>query len=173
LVSIINNTFGITAVPDEYNTDFIYFEEGFSFDNSGVNDLDVIMKVCDAVGRDNVLIKLHPRNRVNRFESKGIKTNSAVGIPWEVIHLNRCFEDKVFVAISCGSVLSSKILYAEHVKTILLYKCTNKNPPLVNEEYEKYISLLAQKYGADIIVPDTMDEAIALLKQIKDTKMKA
>lgn len=169
IIQHINNTFGITDVPDEYKSvKYIFFEEQFSFDNSGVEDYELISKICEAVGKENILVKMHPRNRKNRFLNDEIKTNKTIGIPWEVIHLNRSFENKVFVAISCGSILSSKILFSESVKSILLYKCVNKCPPLVNEKYEIYIKKLCDLYGTELIVPENMEQAIEILKTMEE-----
>lgn len=165
LTDLINRCFGVLQIEDVYNKKFLFFEESFFINNDGIKDMDVIRSVVEAVGKENILIKLHPRNRINRFSKYEIDTNTTVGIPWEVIHLNKNFESKIFIAISCGSVLASKILYGEHIKTYLLYKCVNKQPPLVNDKYEEYLEKMQEKYGKDIIVPNNLEDAIILLKQ--------
>lgn len=55
---------------------------------AGVNDVELIEALADKVGKQNMMVKIHPRNPVNRFEKLGYKTNHNTAIPWEVIVMN-------------------------------------------------------------------------------------
>ncbi len=165
LKAILNRCFLAGNITEEYRKKYIFFEESFFINGDGIHDEEVIDAIGEAVGKENLLVKLHPRNPTNRFAGRGITVNRTVGIPWEVVHLNGNFEKNIFIAISCGSVIAGKILYGDPVKTFLLYRCVNKRPPLVDDKYECYIEKIIKKYGDDFIVPESLEEAVMLLKQ--------
>lgn len=43
-------------------------------------------------------------------------------IPWEVLMLNNQYKDNVFIIVTSGAVIISKLSYNNKTKIILLYK---------------------------------------------------
>lgn len=169
LVNKLNITFGIDKLDNDYNYKYIFFEESFFCDGQPVDDFDLIMSIVNIVGRENIIIKLHPRNSIDRFAKYGIKTNKAKGVPWEVIQLNNDFSNTIFLTISSGSVLSSRILFKSNNKTFLLFNCLKKRPKLVNSKYIKYINNITQKYGRHgLYVPSDIDNFKLELSKITE-----
>lgn len=168
LLEILNNVFDYKKVKeqDEYNKKYIFFEECFFCDNIGVDDFDLIMQIADIVGRENLLVKLHPRNKIDRFSKYGISTNKTIGIPWEVIQMNREFSDKIFLTISSGSVLASKLYFGDNIKTYLLFNCTEKMSNMVGQEYFEYLRRIQEKFGInDFCIPNNKTEFLNTLKK--------
>lgn len=145
---------------------YVFFEESFLCDNKGVEDLDLIKNIVDIVNKDNIIIKLHPRNGVNRFKELGVDTIQNIGIPWEIMQMNEDFSDKIFLTISSGSVLASKLYFHENIKTYLLYNCTQKLSPAVTDNYKKYIDKLNEKSNSNkIIIPRNQKDFLKDLKE--------
>ncbi len=155
---ILNKMFDYTK-SDEYDRKYIFFEESYNVDGKEMDDLELVLNIADKVGRENMMVKLHPRSKVDRFAEYGIKTNKTVGIPWEVIIMNNDFSDKVFMTIASGSVLSPRILFGENVATYMLFNCTKVKSSIVTDSFYKYLELFKKKYGASgFYIPDNFEE---------------
>ena len=141
LKDILNNVFNYTS-KKFCEEKYIIFEETFFADNENINDIELFEKIADVVGKENILIKLHPRNPYDRFSEKGFKTNSDIGTPWELIQLNNDFNDKVLLTIASGSILASSLYFKDDINSIFLYKCTNNIPQKVNDAFIDYLENL-------------------------------
>lgn len=158
LKNVLNTLFDYGS-SDEYDRKYIFFEESFNVDGKEMDDLELVLKIAEKVGRENLMVKLHPRSRVDRFAEYGIKTNKAVGVPWEVIIMNNNFSDKVFLTISSGSVLSPRILFGENVPTYMLYNCTKVKSHLVTDSFYQFLELFKKKYGnSGFYIPENIGE---------------
>ncbi len=170
-LELINKIFDYNCLEDKYNQKYIFFEESFFCDGKDIDDLTLILKIADIVGKENILVKLHPRNKVDRFSKYGIVTNKTIGIPWEVIQMNNNFSDKVFLTISSGSVLASRLYFGDTIKTFLLYNCTNNMSDMVTEKYLKYLKKVEEKFGLDnFVIPHNEEEFLKILGEINGTK---
>lgn len=149
-----------------YDKKYIFFEESYMADNIKIYDEELILKIAEKVGHDNLMIKMHPRNHTDRFSKYGIKTIGQSGIPWEVIIMNHDFSDKVFLTIASGSVLSPRIIFGDNVPTFMLYNCTSIKPPMLQKKgFKDYMEKFKQNYGTSgFYVPDNFDEFLAMLK---------
>ena len=172
LVKTLNTIFNYNPSENEYKQKYIFFEESFFCDNNGIEDMDLILKIAEIVGKENLLVKLHPRNRVDRFKQYGIKTNKTIGIPWEVIQMNNDFSDKVFLTISSGSVLASKLYFGDNIKTYLLFNCTEKMSDMVTKETFEYLKKINDKFDIkDFIIPKNKKDFFEILtRQVKGGK---
>lgn len=155
---ILNKIFDYSC-SDEYDRKYIFFEESYNVDGKAMDDLELVLKIADKVGRDNIMVKLHPRSRVDRFEKHGIKTNKTVGMPWEVVIMNNNFANKVFLTIASGSVLSPRILFGETIPTYMLFNCTETKSSFINDNFCKYLELFKNKYGKlGVYIPNSFEE---------------
>ena len=167
---VLNSVFDYKN-SDTYDRKYIFFEESYNVDGKNMDDLELVLKIADKVGKENLMVKLHPRSRIDRFSEYGIKTNNAVGIPWEVIILNNDFSDKVFLTISSGSVLSPRILFGENVQTYMLFNCTKNKSDIVKGRFFDYIELFKKKFGkSGFYIPENCDEFLKWLKVENDKK---
>ena len=166
LKDALNKIFNYKSQPIKQK--YIFFEESFFCDNKGIEDFTLIKDIINIVGKENIIIKLHPRNKVNRFSDIGVSTLKNIGIPWEVMQMNEDYSSKTFITISSGSILASKLYFHENVKTYLLYNCTEQKSDVLNDNYYKYLNKIKKTIGFnDIIIPDSKDEFIELLKKEK------
>lgn len=157
-----------TGIEEEYDKKFLYFEECFFWTSGNCNDIEIIDHIAEIVGQNNMAIKLHPRNEINRFETQGYKTNSTPGIPWELIAINLPDNDEmVFLSFSSGAVLNYKFLTNKNFKTILLYKCIGDRYYHVDDSVKKWFEKFEQYYGNSIFIPNTQEELDNLLISLK------
>ena len=153
-----------------YYQKYIFFEESYFSDNVEVDDINLVLKIIEVVGKEKLMVKLHPRTPFDRFSKLGVKTIGATGIPWEVIIMNQNFTDKIFLTIASGSVLSPRIIFGEKVPTFMLYNFTNGlSPMLKNKNFNKFIELFKSKYGTDgFYIPNNFDQFLDTLRKYDD-----
>ena len=68
--NFIETAFGDISKCD-LDAKYIFFEE--NIEDPSIDDFTLIMKIAEKVGKDNIVVKLHPRRNVDRFSEKGIK----------------------------------------------------------------------------------------------------
>lgn len=108
---------------DRYDRPFIFFEESYYADGININDVELVKKIASIVGKDNILIKIHPRNSVNRFEALGYHTNKDTSVPWELIAICEDLADTVLITISSGSAVTSYFTAkCKAKKSLMLYR---------------------------------------------------
>ena len=71
------------------------------------------------VGRDNIIVKRHPRDDSELF---GLKVYENSGIPFEILCMENDIENKILVAYASTGVTTPKILFDKEPYTIMLYK---------------------------------------------------
>lgn len=104
----INSIFDYEKCNDIYDLPIIFFEESYYADGSEmIDDVGIIERLAESIGRDNIMVKLHPRNPINRFKRLGYKTNKNTEIPWELIVLNQEISKSILISISSSAVLSA------------------------------------------------------------------
>lgn len=143
----INSIFDYEKMVDVYDKKYIFMEENFYAEGEQVNDVALLEKIATIVGKENIMVKIHPRNPVNRFKQLGYKTNENTSIPWEVIVLNQNMEDKVLLTVASTSVINPIRLFGQNTKVYSLYKCLDKIPTiLAGDLWEITKSMFAKYY---------------------------
>lgn len=161
--AILNTLFDYSS-PDSYNPKYVFFEESYFTDGKEMGDLDLVMKIANKVGKENLMVKLHPRTKKDRFSDLGIKTNKTVGIPWEVIIMNNDFSDKVFLTIASGSVLSPRIIFGDKSPTYMLFNCTRNKPPIITDDFFRYLTKFKDKFGSEgFYIPENCNDFFKML----------
>lgn len=133
IIKELNEIFSYSDSKSEYNFKYIFFEESYFTDGYYVNDIDIVNQIAKIVGKDNILIKIHPRSSINRFEKFGYHTNNIISIPWEIIALNLKLEDKVLITIASGSVLNPVIIMGMNLNVIMLFRYNELKVQLLGE----------------------------------------
>lgn len=156
--SIINTIFDYENSTDRYEEKYIYFEESFYADTKYMEDVELVNKISELVGKENILIKIHPRNPVNRFKELGYKTNNDLSIPWEVILMNNDFSDKVLITIGSQTIITPCILFNMHIKSYSMYNCIENKPKVLDGPLFDVLMTLYNKYSDDITLCESIDE---------------
>lgn len=160
-LQILNQIFGYTSGKDAYSQKYIFFEEAYESDGRVVNDIEIVEVIASIVGKENLLIKQHPRSLKNRFGELGFHTNTKCNIPWEVIALNTCLEEKVVITIASAAAITPYLLLGMEMRAVVLYKLF-PDAPLKRNVLEVFETVCEE--CPNIGVPDTREELRAILQ---------
>lgn len=154
----LNFIFNYENLKDDYDKKVIFFEESFFAEDINIGDIEIVDEIAKIIGKENIIIKIHPRNKINRFKEQGFCTNINTSIPWEVIALNSNLEKTTLITISSSAVLTPRMILNQQIKTILLYKATEKKSPYIDESCEKYLKRLKKLKGDNLYICDRIEE---------------
>lgn len=96
---------------------FIYLDtarNGFIKDEDVYN---VLRYIVDCVGKDNLLIKPHPRNDLKFYERLGVELFDK-DVPWEVFCLNNDISDKVIICEITSAAVMPYLLFDYQYRVI-------------------------------------------------------
>jgi hypothetical protein len=152
---ILNNVFEYKPQPDFSKVQYIFFDQSFSIDqNKNINEYSII-KTLDLELNENILIKLHPRDSLDKYsEYEGLVVNNC-NFPWELIYLNENLKGKVFITLNSSAVFTPKILFGENHKIVLLKNYFNYNDKELDGFINKYEDLCTEK---TVFQPDSLIE---------------
>lgn len=158
---LCNQAFAYDKSTDVYDKKYIFLEESFFAEGVQIDDLEVIEKLAERVGRDKIMVKIHPRNPHNRFLELGYKTNQDTSIPWELIIMNVDMSDKVLITISSSSILNPILILGQGVKAYSIYECVDHehcHSRLLSGEMWEIAHKLFVKYSDMIKICHSVDE---------------
>jgi len=119
----------------------IFFEGCFHGDGLLTDEYDLLMKIIDRVGVDNVIVKRHPRNKIDRYSDKGIKIFPDVNVPWEIMLLSLSLEGKLLISVASFTCLSPRTIYQLNYRAMLLNNLKRGSVYFLREpSYIKFIS---------------------------------
>ncbi len=160
-INMLNVIFGYNSMNDIYDKKIVFFEESYYADGNDIGDVEIVNYIASVVGKENIFIKIHPRNPINRFAELGYKTNRNTVIPWEITAMNEDFSDKTLITIASGSSITSYFMSSNEAgKSILLYDMEGIDKSKLTPTIDVF-DAICKKVGY-FIYPKTKDE----LKQI-------
>lgn len=154
--NLLLDIFNADITKLSYKQKFIYFSSVADVEcTSPANELDVVCKIADIVGHANLIVKVHPRDNVERFKSKNLIVDKNSNIPWEVINLNYDFSNNIFIAALSGSVFLVNLITDNPTKTLLVYNLCNLKNNEVADTMLKGVNELLQSGCAEQILKNT------------------
>lgn len=159
--------------PIRIDEPIIFFEDCHVNDGHWTNDIELLEHIALIVGKQNIIVKRHPRGLVDRFTPHGFKVMPRSDVPWELIQMKMNTSDKLFVSLISGSPISCIHLLEEKPRALLLHRLMKADayvhkyalPP----NYENYLELIMDEH---ILVPCSPDELGKELKQFMLTLKK-
>lgn len=146
-ISEIKNIFDIKKNNNSYVEKYIFFTSVYDFEGGKpIGEYNLVNKIADIVGKDNILIKQHPRDTRNIYKDNGFNVDINSAIPWEAIQLSCDFKDKVFLTVNSSSVLVASTMASLQVSTYYLYKLCNYS---LNESCKKSVRNIEQLLDND------------------------
>lgn len=126
---VLAQIFGINKKDLSYSEKYIFFSGVGDFEGGKpIGEIDIANIIASIVGKDNILIKKHPRDKRDIFERNGFHVDDKSNVPWETIVLNYNFKNHIFLSVTSGSVMFGSIVLKQGPKTFYLYKiCKNKD----------------------------------------------
>ena len=139
LLETVNLIFDYHPERDSYSQKYIFFASSSDIDGNPVGETELVLRIADIVGKENLLVKMHPRDGRKVYEEHGIAVSRNSAIPWEVIQLNHDFSDHVFLTLSSGSVLNASSMLQDHIPTYFLFPCVRGRNEAFDRGYAKEI----------------------------------
>lgn len=157
----LNRVFGIQNTADDYRKKFIFFESGLhGWENKKCFDL--VETIGRYVGKDNLLIKMHPRNQGDDFIQKlGYEINTNYEVPWELIALNIDIHDKVLISDFSSCVATANFLFEKNYSAIVL--CDLLKTSKIDDELVDYLKKYIYTNNNIYFIPRDKDELISRL----------
>lgn len=115
----LTDIYGGLKLPDER---IIFIAQCFYFQGLPSNEIELINIISDLVGRDNIIVKTHPRATEDNFSYRGFKVMEQTTIPWEVYSMLDGLKNKICVSIFSTSLLLPYCLYRNISPTFALSK---------------------------------------------------
>lgn len=117
----LNTVFDYDPSANSFPQKYIYFATSSDIDGNPVGETELIIKISELVGKDNLLVKVHPRDGRDVFERAGLTVSRNSALPWEVIQLNYDFTKHVFISLSSGSTLNITAMKNENIPVFMLF----------------------------------------------------
>ncbi|MES9695727.1 polysialyltransferase family glycosyltransferase, partial [Bacillus toyonensis] len=166
LNQVLNSVFNYKEQGIVNNYQMLYFDQTFSTDNVGdVREEDLLVGVLNIVEKSRMLIKLHPRDRMDKYRILGVSEEKVYQstYPWELIYLNELPLKSVLISINSTAVLTPHLIFNKNHTMILLYKIAG----IQSEEIEKFIAVLRENNAnLSIFIPKNFEEMREILKGI-------
>ncbi len=107
----------------EYNYKYIYFTSVYDFEGGKpINEFSVVQRVAELVGKENLLVKMHPRDNRKVYLQNEFHVAQSSVVPWEAIIFKEKFTNQVLLTTNSGSVLSTCLLTDDFPKTYFMHK---------------------------------------------------
>ncbi|MFW2488473.1 polysialyltransferase family glycosyltransferase [Clostridium chromiireducens] len=141
MINELNFLFDYKSMIDTYDTPIIFFEESYRTEGININDVQIVEMIATWVGKESIMIKIHPRNKDNIYKSLGYKTNINTEIPWELIFMNDGkMKEKLLISVASGSIATPYTMLGEGVKSIALLNMEQINPTDFLPAYYEYLN---------------------------------
>lgn len=130
-----------------------------------INDISIVNRIAKVVGKENILVKLHPRSKTDRFKKMGYETNNNTLIPWEVLYMNHNFDNTLFISTASSSIVHPVILFGEKIKAVFVFKLVHAVLPAELQSHQKFIEdVIQKKYKGCFWIPSSLDKLNRIIK---------
>ena len=170
LVELYKKVFGTYTLPEQK---YIFLEEAFVKDGILSTDVELVDELASIVGKDNICVKIHPRNQVNRYAFRGYQTFPSTTVPWEIVLLTNDLKDKVLVTVSSASSITAKQVLNKPMSAIqLMDLCSiGKAPHVKQKGFRKYLNRLYEVMNREqkcLYKPETQKEWIGIINYLEN-----
>jgi len=105
---------------------YIFMASSLEFDGFGTGETDLIIRIAEIVGKENLIVKLHPRDNRGVIEKAGIRVMESSNVCWEAIQLTNDFSENVFLTVASASIVNAILFSEQEVKAYYLFPLIKK-----------------------------------------------
>ncbi len=124
-VRILNHVFSYKPEEESFPWKFIYLASSMDYDGAGIGEYNLVCRLAECVGKENILVKMHPRDTSMEYEEAGFAVSRNSAIPWELILLNNDFTGHVFASLSSSSMITGPAMLGSDIESYFLYPLVN------------------------------------------------
>lgn len=159
LRAAVNRVFGYQkTVLDGGPGKVVILEQAFDKKEDQEKQNKWIRKLEKTFGRENIIIKLHPRSEVSKYGDG--YTYCETSIPLEILIMNESVSHHLFVSVSSSAVLNFRLMFQIEPDTIVLNRIERKVPS-PSDPLFRYVAEHAAK--GNFWIPESEKELDQLL----------
>ena len=166
--TVLNNIMGYKEeFKDKLNYKYIFMDQAFGVSDILNEGIDIFEKIISQVGKENSVVKLHPRTEANIYRE--ICKAVSIKAPYEIIAFNSDVNDKVLISIFSSACLNPKIIFNQEPYVILLFKIIDISIfSHINETSFDIAYKVKKNYKNPnkFFIPETVEELQEILKKI-------
>ena len=156
---------------DIINEKYIYFDNAFSKDGIITNDNVILDDVSSIIGKNDLIIKVHPRNDASVYEGAGYKICNKNYIPWEVYFFHpEMLNNKILIGVVSTAILSPFLYFDSNQKVISLIRMLDLSE--MNEGFKHLVIFVYESImmnNKDVFcTPIDSSELVTALKEIQN-----
>ena len=140
-------------VFSQYNKRYIFFTSVYDFEGGEpIGEYELVSQIADLVGKENLLVKTHPRDVRNVYAENGFYVDTNSAIPWEVIQLGFDFSNCIFMTVNSGSVLAGSFMSDKPVRTFYMFRlCNLEGNPSCQKNVKDIKAMLENQFLKNIL----------------------
>ena len=148
---------------------YIYFDNAYRKDGIVANDYEILSTVSEIVGKDNLIVKPHPRNDISLYDGTGLKVCKNNYIPWEIYYFHKeMLRDKILIGAVGTALLSPFLYFNSKQKVILLVEMldTTKMHPKFKRFITNIKEIVIKQHPEIFLTPKGYKELMEILKEV-------
>lgn len=147
----------------------IFIEESFFADGKPSCELEIMKDLVEFSSDNQIAVKLHPRTRKNRFDTREIIVLENKSIPWELLVLNNCLQNVITVCIASNAAFLAKLYWNVDQRSVMLINCIDYYLPQLDDKYYRMISEICKEKKLAYL-PKTKREFQNIIKKMTTNK---
>lgn len=173
LKKLLVQVFGAVTVPKEK---YIYFDSPDMVENYLSDGIDFLDKFSEIVGKDNIIVKIHPRNAQDKYSIRGYKVMTEDAKLWEMCCFNREVKDKVFLSEFSTASMTANTIFQTPIMSVNFFKLLlqpKKNFLFSKQDFENFYKSYCgyeNKEKMVVFTPENMEELIRVAYYLKGLK---
>lgn len=165
--ALLDSLFVASAIPSQK---FVFFEECYIRNRHTANDLEVLEEIAGLVGKENIVVRLHPKTEVDRFTPFGFTVSPQDGSLWELMCLERDLSEKVFLTVKSSATFTSLAFCSRPPKVVVLKDIVEGYFPNKNSaDFIEYLQRAQVVFGhseANLLAPQSEEELKIIIEHL-------
>lgn len=140
LGEVLETLFLQDAPVDPYKQRYIYLPCIYDIEGGEpIGELELAKKIAGEVGKENLLVKVHPRDDAKKYENAGLTVDKNSAVPWEVLCIHEDFSQHVFITTLSGSILNVSAFLANAPRSYYAYPLCDLTQNPLAQKFRKVI----------------------------------
>ncbi|MCD7826889.1 MAG: hypothetical protein LUH14_13190 [Clostridiaceae bacterium] len=167
VVAILNKIFSFEKREWDIQQKYIFFETIYFLEHQKNSDVELLEKIAAIAGKENILVKRHPRGEIDRFSDRGfLVAKNQSTMPWEIVQLNLEMKNKIMLTVDSSSALASSLYFDDNCKSVLFFKLLKEKNPAIGEGFFRLLDVIEKKSNHHrLYIPSDFDELKGLIEQ--------
>lgn len=118
--------------PEPISQRIIFFASSSDIDGNGFGETELILNLAELVGRENLLVKMHPRDGRSVYREAGLNVMARSDVPWEVVQICGAADKSLCMTAISGAFINPAALLGSKAKGVFWRLVRPENTVLNN-----------------------------------------